>query len=865
MRQPRHNARASWLLSLVLRPFFRRKSHPWSGGFNILQVSLHRLGKDPVRVLTLACSLLVLVAALPSTTGKLAWQPGAADARFKEANAPITASIPQTVPPGGRWTVDSPSPSEFLVVGSGAYDSKTGEIVLFGGVENGYIFTNIWVYNYSTDKWSSESPYPHPSAGVRAAMVYDSKADRFVVFGGLSPHGTSNETWIYDLNTNAWTQMRPALSPSARYSQTMAYDTSADRVILFGGHVGPYQDDGSEDSLGANETWAYDLNSNIWTNMNPSSKPTGRSGHAMAYDAQAHRTVVEGGRVSCNTNIVPNPSCMSGETWAYDFAANAWAQRATGPAQVDYAMAYDLQSNRVVLFCPDPNTDWMFDTWSYDYASDTWTNRAPSSSPRGGVLSPVVYDAVAARTALFYSSWVWTYDFSSNNWSSRPLPSNPGYRWSFGLAYDGGAAQTILFGGYAADISGAADGETWAYYATTREWRMLAPVVAPSPRAEVGTTYASRHDRIVLFGGAREQAHLVASDETWLFDSAQDNWSNPNPAVRPPARRSPGLAYDSGADRVVLFGGAYPGGIPERAADTWIYDITNNTWTNVTPVVSPSARESPSMAYDPRSGKIVLFGGIATGAREWASNETWLYDVRTSDWTNVTLANSPAPRGVAPMAYDAALDRIILFGGSEGDTWLYDAANNTWVQLEPVEPSPNVYSHGLVYDSKAERIILYGGIQGDVTWSYIYAPPVPPGPVTWDTSAAQGSDVRFSWLPPVDHGGAAIESYRVYRGTSPSEMTYVNTTWVTRYSEGHLEGGVTYYYRVRAVNAAGEGTPSEALVITTAPTGGFGGRSGLLIVVPAVATAVSLGTILFFLWRRRHPPGGPSLVQVLKK
>jgi hypothetical protein len=217
------------------------------------------------------------------------------------------------------------------------------------------------------------------------------------------------------------------------------------------------------------------------------------------------------------------------------------------------------------------------------------------------------------------------------------------------------------------------------------------------------------------------------------------------------------------------------------------------------------------------------------------------------------------------MAYDAGIDRMLLFGGPNDDTWSYDVANNTWIHLEPVDQAPNVYSHGLVYDPKVDRIVTYGGVASDVTWSYIYAPPVLPGQITWSDSRLQGRGVWFSWFAPKVHGGAAIARYRIYRGTSQNDVTFVNATKTTRYLDAPLEGGLTYYYRVRAVTGAGEGPPSEALVIVTPPTGGIDSRLVLLIGVPGVVAAAIVGTILFFRRRRRGPPTDQLLVPDLKK
>ncbi|NIV12839.1 MAG: hypothetical protein GWN62_16630, partial [Aliifodinibius sp.] len=43
------------------------------------------------------------------------------------------------------------------------------------------------------------------------AMAYDSNADKIVLFGGSDVNGDEiNDTWIYDPQTNTWTEMTPS-------------------------------------------------------------------------------------------------------------------------------------------------------------------------------------------------------------------------------------------------------------------------------------------------------------------------------------------------------------------------------------------------------------------------------------------------------------------------------------------------------------------------------------------------------------------------------------------------------------------------------------------------------------------------------
>jgi hypothetical protein len=72
--------------------------------------------------------------------------------------------------------------------------------------------------------------------------------------------------------------------------------------------------------------------------------------------------------------------------------------------------------------------------------------------------------------------------------------------------------------------------------------------------------------------------------------------------------------------------------------------------------------------------------------------------------------------------------------------------------------------------------------------------------------------VTVRWSPPMDTGGSDVVAYRVYRGDAPGDLVLHDTVGnVTSYED--LEANVTcgrqYVYAVSAVNARGEGPPSD--------------------------------------------------------
>jgi chitinase len=87
-----------------------------------------------------------------------------------------------------------------------------------------------------------------------------------------------------------------------------------------------------------------------------------------------------------------------------------------------------------------------------------------------------------------------------------------------------------------------------------------------------------------------------------------------------------------------------------------------------------------------------------------------------------------------------------------------------------------------------------------------------PGAPTLTSARGVSNGVALAWSPPGSNGGATITAYRIYRGTTSSgETLLTNVANVTAYTDTTVANGKTYYYRVSAVNAAGEGPSSNEL------------------------------------------------------
>ncbi len=301
-----------------------------------------------------------------------------------------------------------------------AYDSESDRVVLFGGELGklwGSMGSDTWAYDLATNQWTKMNPSLQPSGRCAHDMAYDTESDRIILFGGVDTSFDGDKTtWAYDFNTDTWTKQ--ALGPPALQGPRMAYDAESDRVILFGGEIARPGGHGAK----VNDTWAYDFNTDSWTEMKPSTSPPPQFYPTMTYDAESDRILIWRGG-------------FDNSTWAYDFNTNTWVENETVERPSKGAggrLVYDSESDRSILY---GGGDWSGSdttdaTWAYDYNTNTWTRMAPRETPGKLVLHAMAYNANLDLVVLFggragsgntHTAETWTYDFNSDTWTNMTL------------------------------------------------------------------------------------------------------------------------------------------------------------------------------------------------------------------------------------------------------------------------------------------------------------------------------------------------------------------------------------------------------------------------------------------------------------
>ena len=121
------------------------------------------------------------------------------------------------------------------------FDFANNKVILFGG-KGKDTYNDTWTFDSTTNKWSNLSPTGTlPPARFGHAMAFDSSAKKVIIFGGVvnTTNRPTDDTWAYDPGANAWSHLDPGGSqPPARVYPSMIYNPVNRKVLLFGGWTG---------------------------------------------------------------------------------------------------------------------------------------------------------------------------------------------------------------------------------------------------------------------------------------------------------------------------------------------------------------------------------------------------------------------------------------------------------------------------------------------------------------------------------------------------------------------------------------------------------------------------------------------------
>ena len=278
---------------------------------------------------------------------------------------------------------------------------------------------------------------------------------------------------------------------------------------------------------------------------------------------------------------------------------------------------------------------------------------------------------------------------------------------------------------------------------------------------------------------------------------------------------------------------------PEPVSGTSVHDqapASTPTWTalGVLPGPEPSERAAGSAVLDSANNQMILFAGASGGDDILVAtlNDVWVLSnangIGNSSWA-LAIANgaqgSPPARGAHTAVYDAADNRMIIFGGcltgdcpapGLNDVWVLTNANGTgnpsWIQLAPTGGPPTARAyHAAVYDPGTNSMIVFAGF--DIVSKQGLSD-------VWVLSNANGLGGAPNWTQLAPAGGppqgqqgptavydAANNIMTVFAGVSASNMQ-TNAVWTLSHANG--QGGTPAWTNL--VKDGAPGSPSKRAI-----------------------------------------------------
>lgn len=280
----------------------------------------------------------------------------------------------------------------------------------------------------------------YPQARRNHAMTYLS-GSKVLMFGGLSKKGLLNDTWIFDVEANRWTEIESKVKPDKREDYGMSYINEG-IVVLFGGK-------GKKSNL--DDTWIFTEQNGEWERLSNKTitYPPARAYHAMAY-AGENVVVMFGGATK------PNSDFMN-DVWEFDLNTKEWSAYDTDlkPQARAYHAMSSLDKNKVMLHGGYAFKS-LSDTWIYNTKKHQWEtdkrNTSKSIQRHRHTLSKLSKNEI-----ILFGGYVnnaqgdtWVYNIVRSTWegTSNASQSVITSRHSHAMSFTGNSSKSVVFGGY---------------------------------------------------------------------------------------------------------------------------------------------------------------------------------------------------------------------------------------------------------------------------------------------------------------------------------------------------------------------------------------------------------------------------------
>ncbi|MGH7724466.1 MAG: Kelch repeat-containing protein [Candidatus Eiseniibacteriota bacterium] len=556
-----------------------------------------------------------------------------------------------------------------------------------------------------------------PLARDGHSAVYHAAGDRMIVFGGMT-NARRNDVWVLPLASAAgWHQMLvQGTPPTPRNGHTAIHDPVNDRMLVFGGF----------DTAERNDVWALSTEGvPTWQQVLPAgSPPSPRTGHVAVYDPVRQRMIVIGG---------VNGGTSNNEVWELTLSgAPVWnpltVQGSTPNPRSQHSAIYDPDGDRIVMFGGiDAVTGVTNQVWELSlFGTPTWNLLVPSGfPPLARSQHAAIHDPIHHRMLVFGGTSgdnfedVWALTLVGTPMWTQLFPTGFSYppRREHAVIYDPMRQRMLSFGGTVQeDVEFRTNEVMVLSLEGPLAWTRPINEARPFPREEHSAVIDVPRHRMVAFGGTVSTGAVF--NEAWTLDLLEEQgWALLAPSGTPPQGRYDHAAiYDSVGQRMIVFGGRNVSGV-YFAGVSQLSLAGSPAWSTVAAAgIPPAPRSGHTAVYDAARNRMLVFGGISGGT---VFNDVWALSLgATPAWTLLAPTGTPpAGRFWHSAIYDPPRDRMIIARGAAiggmgfDDVWeLTLSGTPAWNPITATGTPPIAWQrHSAVYDPHRHRMIVFGG------------------------------------------------------------------------------------------------------------------------------------------------------------
>src|ERR1044072_3652972 len=242
------------------------------------------------------------------------------------------------------------------------------------------------------------------------------------------------------------------------------------------------------------------------------------------------------------------------------------------------------------------------------------------------------------------------------------------------------------------------------------------------------------HRRLPTFASISATALAIVVASAFPAHAQNGTWSSlPADAPNLGPRREFGAIFDRANQRYLTFDGFNGNnyGLYILFNDVWELSVAGDppVWSNITFTGTvPGARHTPQWGYDAARNRVLMFGGYGShypGYPYAYLDDVWELDLDgTPHWRELFPAGqAPSGRLAGAAVFDPIRQRFVGFGGTIGvpvDTWSLNLQGQANWELVPTNGAAPKGGYGMtsVYDARGDRLLMFGGSIND---NYYYA------------------------------------------------------------------------------------------------------------------------------------------------